>query len=74
LTRAHAAAAGTSLVFRLKEALMLALYDQIQQLRAELGCNPCPAERANIMRDLEAAEAAHAQERGAFEVWFEPPD
>lgn len=52
---------------------MLALYDHIQQLRAELSCNPCPVERADIARALAAAETAHAAERAEFEAWFEPP-
>lgn len=50
---------------------MLALYDQIQELRSELGANPCPREREAIAAELAAAEAAHAQEKAAFEHWFE---
>lgn len=53
---------------------MLALYDQISELRAELSANPCPAERAQIIRELEAAEGAHAAERAAFEAWLLAPD
>lgn len=56
---------------------MIALYDHIQQLRAELSANPCPAERAHIAAELDRAEAQHRAERAAFEAsfWeFEPPD
>ena len=47
---------------------MIALYDHIQQLRAELSANPCPLERAQIAVELASAEAAHAQEAAAFEA------
>lgn len=50
---------------------MLALYDQIQELRLELANNPCPRERETIAAELAAAEAAHAGEIRAFEAWFE---
>ena len=45
---------------------MIALYDHIQQLRLELGANPCPAERAQIAVELAAVEAEHAIEQAAF--------
>lgn len=53
---------------------MIALYDHIQQLRAELSVNPCPTERAAIAAELEAAVIQHHAERDAFEAGFEPPD
>lgn len=49
---------------------MIALYDQIQELRAELAANTCAAERALIESELAVAERAHAAERAAFETAF----
>ncbi len=45
---------------------MMALYDQIQELRAELAANTCAIERALIESELAALERAHADERAAF--------
>lgn len=50
---------------------MIALYDHIQQLRAELSANPCETERAQIAVELAAAEAEHALEQTAFVASFE---
>lgn len=50
-----------------KEALMTALYDQIQLLRLELGANTDADERATIAAELAAAEAQHAAE---IADWF----
>ena len=50
-----------------KEALMTALYDQIQLLRLELGANTDADERAIIAAELAAAEAQHAAE---IADWF----
>jgi hypothetical protein len=48
----------------------IALYDQIQMLRAELSRTYCAAEQRQIAEELAATEAAHAEETAAFELWI----
>jgi hypothetical protein len=50
---------------------MVALYDHIQQLRAELSTNPCPIERVQIAAQLAAAEAEQARLHAASAASFE---
>jgi hypothetical protein len=50
---------------------MVALYDHIQMLRAELAANTCPLERDRIEEELQAAEIAHAAEVREFAAAFE---
>lgn len=50
---------------------MVALYDHIQQLRAELSVNPCPIERVQIKAELAAAVAEQERIHAAFAASFE---
>ncbi len=50
---------------------MMALYDQIQELRAELATNADEAERRQIEAELAAATAEHEKEKAEFEAWFQ---
>ena len=50
---------------------MIALYDHIQQLRAELSNAPSRAERAAIAAELKTAIAAQAARDREFDQMFE---
>jgi len=50
---------------------MVALYDHIQMLRAELSVNACPVERAQIEAELAAAEAEQMLLHAAFAESFD---
>lgn len=49
----------------------LALYDHIQQLRAELSNNGDPREIRQIETELQAAQAEQAKLNAEFGAWFE---
>jgi hypothetical protein len=60
------------LVFKQKERTMIALYDHIQELRAELrGCTMTRRERATVQAELARAIAEQAELDRAFDTALE---
>jgi hypothetical protein len=64
-------APAAAFVFRNEETKMIALYDHIQQLRAELANNGDAGEIRTIEGELKAAEAEQALHAAEFASWFE---